>query len=127
MVVDTSALVAIMLGEPSAPALIERILHGMPVLAAPNYLEAYMVINKFFRTDTEKTLRQRITQLGITIVPFTDEHAEAAAKAFERFGKGRHPAGLNFGDCIAYGLAKVSGQPLIFVGDDFTKTDIRLA
>jgi len=63
-------------------------------------------------------------QLGIDVVPFTAEHAAGAARAFERYGRGRHPAKLNYGDCMAYATAKLAGEPLLYVGDDFAKTDI---
>jgi len=68
-----------------------------------------------------------LRSIGAEIVPFGEEHYEAAVSAFLRYGKGRHPAGLNFGDCMSYALARVSGLPLLYIGDDFSKTDIQSA
>jgi len=68
-----------------------------------------------------------LRSIGAEIVPFTEEHYDAAVSAFLRYGKGRHPAGLNFGDCMSYAFARVSGLPLLYVGTDFSKTDITAA
>ena len=68
-----------------------------------------------------------IERLELEVVPFSDDHAKLAIEAFRRFGKGRHPAGLNYGDCFSYSLAKATGEPLLFKGDDFSQTDIKRA
>lgn len=127
MIVDTSALIAIILLEPEADLLGPKILSGAASMAAPNLLEAHMVLRKHHGDRTAEVLDREIRDLGIQVVPFLPEHAKAATQAFDRYGKGHHPAGLNFGDCIAYGLAKTSGQPLLFVGNDFSKTDVKVA
>lgn len=96
-------------------------------IASPNFLEAYMVLKRHLKETTKPVLSSTLGGLDIVIVPFTAEHAGEATQAFDRFGKGNHPAKLNFGDCAAYALAKVSGQALLFVGEDFSKTDVRIA
>ena len=126
MVVDTSALVAIILEEPGHDSLGRKILESEAVMAAPNVLEAHMVLAKFLGPDVGLVLKTQLAELGITVIPFTSIHAVAASEAFERYGKGRHPASLNFGDCMAYALAKVAGAPILFTGNDFTRTDILL-
>ena len=78
-------------------------------------------------TDTGSVLDDLVARLGLTVVPFTPEHARIARAAFRRFGKGRHAAGLNFGDCMAYALASERGEPLLFKGGDFAATDIQAA
>lgn len=127
MVVDTSAFVAILQKEATHVELLRKIVGAQAVMSAPNALEAHMVLRKFHGDGTALVVRGNLLDFGITIVPFSAEHAEEAARAFDRFGKGRHPAALDFGDCIAYALARVSGQPLLFTGDDFSKTDVRVA
>ncbi|CAN1492607.1 vapC tRNA(fMet)-specific endonuclease VapC [Fimbriimonadaceae bacterium] len=127
MVVDTSALVAVLLEEPLADTIGPLLLGSAPIIAAPNYLEAHMVLAKHYGVRTADILQQRLAQLGITVVEFTPEQAVVAARAFDQYGKGRHPASLNFGDCIAYALAKSTHQRLLFVGQDFAQTDVRAA
>ena len=96
-------------------------------MAAPTVLEVLFVLRKFLEGDTERTIQECLDRFGISIVAFTADHAWLASRAFELFGKGRHPAALNFGDCIAYALAKSSGQPLLYTGKDFGLTDIARA
>jgi len=127
IVVDTSSLVAILLFEPLRRELLEKIYAQGGIMAAPSVLEAYMVLRKHYGEQTQKVIDETLVDLDIEIVPFSAEHAKVASQAFDQFGKGHHPAGLNFGDCIAYALAKGSGQALLFVGDDFGKTDVKLA
>jgi len=127
MIVDTSALIAVIRPEPLADTLAPKILSGPAVMAAPEFLEAHMVLRRLYGEESERILDRFMVDLGIDVVAFTTEHAREATRAFDRFGKGRHPAGLNFGDCISYALSKVSGQPLLYVGDDFSKTDVLAA
>ena len=86
-----------------------------------------MVLSARFRADARLSLGIGLRRLQVEIVPFTEVHYEAAVSAFLRYGKGRHPAGLNFGDCMSYAFARVSGLPLLYTGDDFSKTDIQSA
>jgi len=125
MVGDTSALVAILLNEPLSDTLGPIIFGNDAVMAAPNFLEACMVLKKHYGDQTGFLLDQRSKDLEIRVVEFTAEHAFAATRAFDTYGKCRHPAGINLGDYIAYGLAKVTHQPLLYVGDEFSLTDIR--
>ena len=127
MVVDTSALVAIILGEPQAEQFGALVMESEAVISAPNVLEAHKVLKKYFGDDTHRIIASYLSKLNIGILPFGEQHATEATRAFDRFGKGRHPAALNFGDCMAYALAKVSGQPLLFAGADFAGTDIPAA
>ena len=127
MIVETSAFVAILQFEPGRAELLAKLAPAGGTMAAPNALEAHMVLRKLYGDATGRIVREKLAELAIEVVPFTPEHAAAATGAFDRFGKGRHPAGLNFGDCIAYALARASGQTLLFVGDDFSKTDVRVA
>jgi ribonuclease VapC len=125
MVIDTSVLVAILLRESGAAGLAEAIEKGAPrLLSAASLLEASMVIETRKGEAGGRELDLFIYRAGIEIVAVDQEQAEVARIAWRRHGKGRHPAGLNFGDCFAYALAKVSGSPLLFKGDDFTQTDL---
>jgi len=125
MVIDTSALVAILLGEAEAPRFAEAI-EAAPsrLLSAANLLEASMVVETCKGEAAGRELDLLIYRAGIEIIPVDQEQAEIAREAWRRFGKGRHPAGLNYGDCFAYALARVSGTPLLFKGDDFIHTDL---
>ena len=128
MVLETSAFVAILQFEPSRPELLAKLVSaGGAIMTAPSALEAHMVLRKKYGDETIRVVERELWELDITVVPFTPEHAQAATRAFDRYGKGRHPAALNFGDCIAYALATTRDEPLLFVGDDFSKTDVRVA
>lgn len=125
MVLDSSALVAIMQMEPEALPFSEAI-DAAPqcYLAAPTYVEAAMVIEARLGAEGLLDLKALLENYNVAIVPFTKEHAETALLAFRRYGKGRHQAQLNMGDCYAYALAKELNEPLLFKGKDFTLTDI---
>ena len=98
------------------------------LVPAPCYLEAGMVIaGRRGRTAGLATRRRCSTGSGARVVPFTEPHARLATDAFLRYGKGRHPAGLNFGDCMAYAVAQAEGAPLLFTGGDFARTDVEVA
>ena len=128
MVVDSSALVAILKEEPGNDQLLRKA-HSASVriVGAPLALEAAMVLSGRWNRDARPALRGLLRNMKAEIVPLTEDHYEAAVTAFLRYGKGRHPAGLNFGDCMSYALARVSGMPLLYTGTDFSKTDIRSA
>jgi ribonuclease VapC len=125
MILDTSALAAIFFDEPEA-AHYTQIIHDADgcLISAGNFLELAMVIEGQIGPDAGRQCDTFFRRAGIIIEPFTVEQAHVARQAFHDFGKGRHPAGLNFGDCFAYALAKISGEPLLFKGEDFKKTDI---
>ncbi len=128
MVIDSSALIAIMEGEPERRPFIEAITTAdTRLVGAPTMLEASMVVLSRTGEGRLQDLRDFCTRGAVETVPFGPEHVELAVDAFRRFGKGRHPAGLNFGDCFSYALAKATGEPLLFKGDDFSQTDIKRA
>ena len=128
MILDTSALAAILFGEPEA-ALFTQLIHAADrcLMSAANFLELSIVIEGQIGPDAGRQCDIFFRRAGIIIEPFTVEHAHLARQAFLDFGKGRHATGLNFGDCSSYALAKVTGEPLPFKGDDFNKTDILTA
>lgn len=125
MVIDSSALVAMLTDEPEA-ARFETAVAADPVrlMSAASYLEAAIVIETRFGEAGGRELDLWLHRAGVDLVAVAADQAEAARIAYRRFGKGRHHAGLNFGDCFSYALAKISGEPLLFKGDDFAHTDI---
>jgi ribonuclease VapC len=125
MVLDTSALMAILLGETEAKALSEAIA-GDPkrLLSAFSALETAIVIEAKRGEAGSRELDLLIHKGRIEIVPLNAEQSEVARKAWRLYGKGHHPAGLNIGDCCSYALSKYSGEALLFKGDDFTRTDV---
>ena len=125
MILDTSALVAVLFGEPEAD-LYTQLIHDADrcLISAGSFLELSIVIERQTGPEVERQCDTFFRRAGIMVDPFTVEQAHLARQAFHDFGKGRHPAGLNFGDCFAYALAKLTGEPLLFKGEDFKKTDI---
>ena len=128
MIVDSSALVAILLKEPEALRLADAIA-GSSVrwLPASCFLEASMLVLGRGGEEGVRDLDLMIARFRIEIVDFTESQARLARVAFKRYGKGRHPAQLNFGDCMAYALASETGEELLFKGTDFGQTDITAA
>jgi ribonuclease VapC len=125
MVLDTSALLALLLDEPEAEELriaVEE--DATRLISAATLLEASIIIEARKGEPGGRELDALIHKADVVVVPVDPEHASEARRAYRRFGRGRHPAGLNFGDLFSYALARVSGEPLLFKGDDFTKTDI---
>lgn len=128
MVIDPSALIAILLNEPPASRLLSVLeLSHSSSLSTASLVEAGIVIHGRLGNEGESRLDRLLHRLNVEFVPVSREHAEIARSAFRRFGKGRHPAALNFGDCFSYALARALGEPLLFVGDDFARTDIATA
>jgi len=126
MVVDTSALLAILLSEPEAPSLI-RALAQAPSrsVGAPTLVEAAAVMTARKGPAGEIALDALLRRLDVRVVPFTEDAARLARFAYGRFGKGvGSPAVLNYGDCLAYGTAMAAGEPLLFKGNDFSQTDV---
>ena len=125
MVLDSSAIVAIEAKEPGFQELIARIDRAERVLiGSPTALEAVMVLTSRRRSDATAWVAGFLRSVDADVVPFSELHFEAAARAYLRFGKGRHPAALNFGDCMAYAVSKVAKEPLLYTGNDFARTDI---
>jgi ribonuclease VapC len=126
MVIDTSALIAILLNEPEAVQFAGAIAaDARRLLSAASALETGIVIEARKGSAGGRELDLLLHRARIEVVPLTVSHVEIARDAWRRFGRGNHPAGLNFGDCCAYALAQSSGEPLLFKGQDFAGTDIR--
>ena len=125
MVIETSALVSMLTDEPEA-RLFEAAVAADPVrlMSTASYLEAAIVIEQRFGEPGGRELDLWLHRAGVDLVGVDADQAEVARSAYRRFGKGRDPAGLNYGDCFAYALAKVSGEPLLVKGGDFVNTDI---
>lgn len=129
MIVDSSVLVALVRGEPEAPVLADALVeYSRRRVSAANYLEAAIVVDGAKDPVISRRFDGFIAQYEIEVTPVTVEQAKLAREAYRDFGKGSgHPAQLNFGDCFAYALAKVTGEPLLFKGKDFSYTDIESA
>lgn len=131
MTLDTSAIVAVLFSEPNHLSLVDRMLEadvlrvGAPTLAEVSIVFAGRVGRQ--GKHDERIVQDLIKELGVTVVPFGESEWHRAATAFARYGRGRHKAGLNFGDCLSYATAVTAGDALLFVGDDFTHTDVRKA
>lgn len=125
MVIDTSVIVALVLIEPGFELYEAVLLRSDDIIVpTPMVLESFLVLSGRTHTDAGEAIQLTLDRLGAREMPFKPVHRLAAQAAFERFGKGRHPARLNFGDCMSYAVAKVEGRPLLFVGEDFAKTDV---
>lgn len=125
MVIDTSAIIAILAQEPDA----QRIARALErderrLISAATLTEAGIVATALFGEGGGADLDALLEEMAVEVIPFTDEHARIARGAWLRFGKGRHPARLNLGDCFSYALARASGHALLFKGDDFGQTDL---
>jgi ribonuclease VapC len=125
VVVDTSALVALLLGEPHAAAIATAFESAGPaVISAATLVEATIVVESRLRADGVVRLDQLLRTAEVAAVAVDEAQARAAADAWRAFGTGRHPAALNLGDCFTYALAQVRAEPVLCVGNDFARTDI---
>jgi len=126
MVVDTSALVAIVLGETDAETFLAALRGSAdPVhLSATSAVETAIVVEARQGPDAARDLALLVDGLGISVQPVDPDQVPIAVAAWRRFGKGRHPAALNLGDCFSYALARTLGEPLLFKGEDFSQTDL---
>ncbi|HMB55203.1 MAG TPA: type II toxin-antitoxin system VapC family toxin [Thermoanaerobaculia bacterium] len=128
MILDSSAIVAVLLDEPGAEGLIETMLDAEALgVGAPTLCETGMVLTSRVGPESRGMLERFLQEFEVVEVPFGSEHWREAVEAFRRYGRGRHPAGLNFGDCLSYATARLSGRPLLFVGEDFPQTDVDIA
>jgi len=132
MTLDTSALIAVLFSEPGYLELVDRMLEADAVrIGAPTLVETSLVFEgrrgRQPGRRIDDPVAELIKELGVTVVPFGEAEWRTAADAFHRYGRGRHKASLNFGDCLAYATAAASGDALLFLGDDFRQTDIRSA
>lgn len=130
MIVDSSAIVAMLFEESGYESLREKLLFAdrRPRMASASFLETAIVIDRKGDITSSRKLDDLLVEARIELVAFMPEHAKLARDAYREYGKGSgHPAKLNFGDCVAYAMARAERQPLLFVGDDFAHTDIEAA
>ncbi len=125
MIVDSSALIALIFREAEAERIVTA-LAGAELIAigAPTLAETAIVLAAKLGEASRAILSRLAEDLDLVVLPFTAAHGREAREAFLRFGRGRHPAALNYGDCLTYAVAKLAGQPLLFVGNDFRRTDL---
>lgn len=128
MILDSSVVVAVLHEEPGYEELEQKLLEAdVLAIGAPTLVEIAIVMVGADGESGLAALSQFIRDLDVVVVPFGQPHWQTAAEAFIGFGKGRHPAALNYGDCMAYATARRAGRPLLFIGNDFAKTDIEAA
>lgn len=130
MIVDASAILAILLEEDDGDAMEDVLLHqkgSHHAMSPVNYVEAAVKLDGLAGSNKGAELDPLLRGFGIDIVPVTPEQALLAREAYRRYGRGKHPAKLNLGDCFAYALARARSQPLLFKGDDFRLTDVEAA
>lgn len=129
MVIDSSALIALLLGEPeSAEFTRASAVSATRRVSVASYLETAIVMLNRAGPDAKRAVDRLVDELALQVVPFTRDQANLAIAAYERYGRGRgHPAALNFGDCFTYALAKQTGEPVLFKGRDFSRTDLEAA
>lgn len=128
MILDSSALLAIVFQESGFETILERI-EAAPgvVVGAPTLAETGIVLQARLGGDADGLLERMLDELDVQELPFGELHWREAVDAYRRFGKGRHTAALNFGDCMTYAVAQLAGEALLFVGNDFRQTDIEVA
>ena len=125
MILDSSALVAIALDEPERAAFVAKISEADAVaVAAPTLVEAGIVLSSRTGEEATELLVELVAAADAHVIEFGDAHWQEALSAWWRFGKSRHSANLNFGDCLTYAVASLASQPLLYVGEDFSKTDL---
>jgi ribonuclease VapC len=125
MVLDSSAVIAILFDEPERRTFTLAVEHDpRRLISAANLLESALIVEARRGESAGRELDLLLHRADIQVVPVDADQVELARSAWRRFGKGRHPAALNFGDCFAYALASASGEPLLFKGDDFVRTDL---
>ena len=125
MILDTSAVLAVLRNEDDGLRFADKIREAdICRISAPSFVELGMVLEATAGDTGILACDEFFRENEIRVEPFTEEHALAARHGFSRYGKGRHPAGLNLGDCFSYALARVTGEPLLFKGNDFRKTDV---
>jgi len=128
VIVDSSAIIAVLLRQPGYEPVLERLARTTAAGAgAPTLAETGIVLAARLGVAGKTLLARFVQESWLVVVPFGDDHWGVAVDAFLRYGKGRHPAGLNFGDCLTYAVARLADEPLLCVGDDFAKTDLQIA
>jgi ribonuclease VapC len=125
MILDSSAVVAVVLSEPGSEELLRQMRAADALgIGAPTLAETLIVLARRLGGDPSRRLRELLMELDVDVTPFGEEHSYAALKAYLRYGKGRHPAALNLGDCLTYAAASIADEKLLFMGDDFSKADL---
>ncbi|HJR53148.1 MAG TPA: type II toxin-antitoxin system VapC family toxin [Gemmatimonadota bacterium] len=128
MILDSSAILSIVYREPEYDVLVAKILNApLAGIGTPTLVETGIVLTARLGPFARGIVERFLDEFQVVEVPFGERHWRTAVDAFERFGRGRHPAGLNFGDCLAYASASVADEELLYVGDDFQHTDVRVA
>jgi ribonuclease VapC len=127
MIIDASAILSIAFKEPGFEEILDRIADADVVAAGtPTLAETGIVLHSRIGNESRGILERLLDELGIVEIPFGEIHWREAVEAFRRFGRGRHPASLNFGDCLTYAVTKLAAEPLLFRGEDFGKTDLQV-
>ena len=126
MILDSSAIVAVLKEEVGYEPLLSHLAEPGIAVGAPTLVETAMVLGGSLGQDGVSLLSRFVRDLAVAIVPFGPDHWPVAAEAFLKYGRGRHPARLNFGDCLTYATAKLAGEPLLCLGGDFAQTDLQL-
>ena len=128
MILDSSAIIAAVFREPGFESIVNRMADADTLaIGAPTLTETGIVLGNRIGRDARAMLIQFLHEWQVNVIPFGEDHWQEAVTAYSRFGKGRHKAALNFGDCMTFAVARLSGQALLCTGDDFPKTDIQLA
>jgi ribonuclease VapC len=128
VILDSSAVVAIFLQEPGHEEMLEKLwATETRAMGAPTVAETGIVLTSKMRRNAIGMLARFLQEVGVVTVPFGDDHWKEAVDAFDRYGRGRHKASLNFGDCMTYSVAKLADEPLLCMGEDFALTDLRIS
>lgn len=128
MIVDSSAILSIFLQEPGYEDVLSKLeVADVRAIGGPTLAETGIVLTARLRRDTIGPLARFLQRLEVMVVPFGEDHWQEAVEAFERYGRGRHAASLNFGDCMSYAIAKLADEPLLCTGRDFSRTDLEIA
>ncbi len=128
MILDTSAVVAVFFKEPGHEEVLQKLgATESRAIGTPTVVETGIVLTSKMRRNAIGLLARFVQELEVATVSFSDDHWKEAVDAFDRFGRGRHEASLNFGDCMTYSIAKLADEPLLFIGEDFALTDLRIA
>jgi ribonuclease VapC len=128
VIIDSSAVVAVLKREPRQDEIAIKLEQAEVVaIGAPTLFETDMVATGALGSRSRGFIAQFLESFEVEVIPFGEAHWQVAAEAFVRFGKGRHPAALNYGDCMTYAIARIAEKPLLFIGNDFAQTDIEAA
>jgi ribonuclease VapC len=128
VILDSSAIIAILMEEPEVDRLLEKVASSGNVrVGGPTLTETAIVLAAKLGSDPRALIESFLQAFEVTVVPFGDLHWQESLDGYLRFGKGRHPAALNLGDSLSYSVARIAGEPLLCIGEDFSKTDLPLA